>query len=126
VFAGHAGLPFLVGEIDHFLKTGHRAPQPTRIDRLLCAQTHLREIAAYKGQRGIYQARKHMTWYVKGFPGAADLRDQLCQIHTVAEGEALLQGAIAQLAAQGETAHVWHDPEIGALPCTEPVLTSPQ
>jgi tRNA-dihydrouridine synthase B len=123
---GTLGYPFLVGEIDHFLKTGHRAPQPTRIDRLLCAQTHLREIAAYKGQRGIYQARKHMTWYVKGFPGAADLRDQLCQIHTVAEGEALLQGAIAQLAAQGETAHVWHDPEIGALPCTEPVLTSPQ
>lgn len=94
---GTLGYPFLVGEIDHYLKTGQRLPPPTTVDRLLCAQEHLRLIADYKGYRGICQARKHMTWYVKGFPGAAELRDRLCQIESVAEGEALLQGAIAQL-----------------------------
>jgi tRNA-dihydrouridine synthase B len=106
---GTLGYPFLVGEIDYFLKTGQRAPTPTVIDRLLCAQEHLRQIAEYKGYRGICQARKHMTWYVKGFSGAAELRDALCQIESVAEGEGYLQGAIAQLTARGETARVWAD-----------------
>jgi tRNA-dihydrouridine synthase B len=90
------GYPFLVGEIDHFLKTGEQLPEPTLTERLRCAQDHLRLIAEYKGYRGICQARKHMTWYVRGFAGAADLREKLCQIESVAEGERLLQGAIAQ------------------------------
>lgn len=105
---GTLGYPFLVGEIDYFLKTGDRLPAPTVIDRLLCAQEHLRLIADYKGYRGICQARKHMTWYVKGFAGAAELRDALCQIESVAAGENLLQGAIAQLESQGELAGLWH------------------
>ncbi|MEM9008967.1 MAG: tRNA dihydrouridine synthase DusB [Cyanobacteria bacterium P01_F01_bin.86] len=104
---GTLGYPFLVGEIDYYLKTGQRAPQPTTVDRLLCAQEHLQLIAAYKGYRGICQARKHMTWYVKGFPGAAELRENLCRIESVAEGEALLQGAIAQLESKGDHACVW-------------------
>ena len=106
---GTLGYPFLVGEIDYFLKTGDRLPTPTTIDRLLCAQEHLRLIADYKGYRGICQARKHMTWYVKGFAGAADLREALCRIESVTDGEALLQGAIAALQAQGETACRWSD-----------------
>ncbi|MEM9116324.1 MAG: tRNA dihydrouridine synthase DusB [Cyanobacteria bacterium P01_F01_bin.56] len=105
---GTLGYPFLVGEIDYFLQTGDRLPSPTTIDRLLCAQEHLRLIADYKGYRGICQARKHMTWYVKGFTGAAALRQSLCRIETVAAGEALLQGAIAELTERGETACWWH------------------
>lgn len=106
---GTLGYPFLVGEIDYFLKTGDRLPAPTIIDRLLCAQEHLRLIADYKGYRGICQARKHMTWYVKGFAGAAELREALCRIESVAAGEDLLQGAIAHLQQQGETARLWAD-----------------
>lgn len=123
---GTLGYPFLVGEIDYFLKTGQRAPTPTVIDRLLCAQEHLRQIADYKGYRGICQARKHMTWYAKGFSGAAELRDALCQIESVAEGEGYLQGAIAQLTAQGETARVWSDPTSTALNLWgQPVQSAP-
>jgi tRNA-dihydrouridine synthase B len=105
---GTLGYPFLVGDIDYFLKTGDRLPAPTTIDRLLCAQEHLRLIADYKGYRGICQARKHMTWYVKGFAGAAELRESLCRIESVADGETLLQGAIADLQGRGETACRWH------------------
>ena len=104
---GTLGYPFLVGEIDHYLKTGRPLPAPTNVDRLLCAQEHLRLIAAYKGYRGICQARKHMTWYVKGFAGAAELRENLCHIESVIAGEELLRGAIAQLESQGEHALVW-------------------
>nr|WP_017714254.1 tRNA dihydrouridine synthase DusB [Prochlorothrix hollandica] len=92
---GTLGYPWLVGEIEHFLRTGVAMAPPTVVDRLRCAQDHLQALAAYKGQRGIHQARKHMTWYVKGFEGAADWRQQLARINSVAEGIALLEGAIA-------------------------------
>ncbi|MGD1943213.1 MAG: tRNA dihydrouridine synthase DusB [Leptolyngbyaceae cyanobacterium] len=124
---GTLGYPFLVGEIDYHLKTGNRLPAPTAIDRLLCAQEHLRLIADYKGYRGICQARKHMTWYVKGFAGAAHLREALCRIESVEQGEDLLQSAIAELEAQGETACLWPTaiPLQGTQPpCDEqPILT---
>ncbi len=94
---GTLGYPFLVGEIDYFLKTGQYKCPPTTIERLQCAREHLQALWEYKGQRGIHQARKHMTWYVKGFTGASELRDQLCQINTVEEGQTLLDAAITQL-----------------------------
>ncbi len=93
---GTLGYPFLVGEIDYFLKTGTVLPPPTPAQRLECAKEHLVMLWEYKGDRGIRQARKHMAWYAKGFPGAAELRDQLCRIHSVDEGCTLLDHAIHQ------------------------------
>ena len=94
---GTLGYPFLVGEIDRFLKTGKILPPPTPIERLQCAKKHLYSLWEYKGQRGIYQSRKHMTWYCKEFPGAAELRDKLSGINSVEEGERLLDSAIESL-----------------------------
>jgi tRNA-dihydrouridine synthase B len=92
---GTLGYPFLVGEIDTFLKTGKRLPPPTVRDRLECAQEHLRGLWEYKGDRGILQSRKHMAWYCKGFPGAAELRQQLSRLESVEQGCGLLDRAIA-------------------------------
>lgn len=103
---GTLGYPFLVGEIDYFLKTGDRKPCPTTVERLQCAREHLQALWDYKGQRGIHQARKHMTWYVKGFSGASELRDQLCQINTVEDGLNLLEGAINELTADNPAPRV--------------------
>ncbi|MCG8362806.1 MAG: tRNA dihydrouridine synthase DusB [Pseudanabaenales cyanobacterium] len=94
---GTLGYPFLVGEIDHFLKTGQPRNSPTVIDRLRCAREHLVMLWEYKGDRGVRQARKHMTWYAKGFAGAAELREQLCRIGSVEQGCQLLDQAIADL-----------------------------
>jgi hypothetical protein len=80
-------------------------------------------LAAYKGDRGVRQARKHMTWYAKGFYGAAELRGQLCRIETAAEGVALIDRTIAQIER--------HEAEFGAIgpeleqpnePINEPIL----
>ncbi len=92
---GTLGYPFLVGEIDHFLKTGERLPEPSVVTRLTWAKEHLIGLWDYKGQRGIYQARKHLAWYCKGFVGAGVWRDRLAQIETVEGGLALLEEAIA-------------------------------
>lgn len=94
---GTLGYPFLVGEVDYYLKHGVEKVKPTIVQILECASEHLEMLAAYKGDRGIYQSRKHMTWYCKGFPGAHELRSQLSQIRSVQEGQDLLKGAIEAL-----------------------------
>jgi tRNA-dihydrouridine synthase B len=91
---GTLGYPFLVGEIDHYLQTGTKIAPPTIRERLECAKEHLIGLWEYRGDRGILQARKHMTWYCKGFPGAAELRDRLSQIESVEQGWELLDRAI--------------------------------
>jgi len=91
---GTLGYPFLVGEIDYFLKTGQLRTPPTAIERMACAREHLLALYEYKGDRGVRQARKHMTWYAKGFTGAAQLRGELCLIDTVHQGVVLIDRAI--------------------------------
>ncbi|AFY37358.1 TIM-barrel protein, nifR3 family [[Leptolyngbya] sp. PCC 7376] len=103
---GTLGYPFLVGEIEHFLRTGEKLPQPTAIEMMQCAKEHLDGLWEYKGQKGIFQSRKHLTWYCKGFPGAAELRDKLTKINSTTEGHALLDGAIEKLLAKDEELRV--------------------
>ena len=92
---GTLGYPFLVGEIDHFFKTGTILPPPSVTTKLHCAKKHLLGLWEYKGQRGIYQSRKHLAWYCKGFPGAAELRDQVSQIESLEQGYEILDRAIS-------------------------------
>ncbi|MBD1882118.1 tRNA dihydrouridine synthase DusB [Coleofasciculus sp. FACHB-T130] len=95
---GTLGYPFLVGEIDYFLKTGQEKTPPTPIQRLECAKEHLQALWEYKGDRGIRQARKHMTWYAKGFAGAAELRGHLAVIENLEQGLETIDRAIERLA----------------------------
>lgn len=94
---GTLGYPFLVGEIDYFFKTGKKQASPTIRERLECAKEHLKGLWEYKGQRGIYQARKHLTWYCNGFQKAAKLRDDCSRINTVEEGYTLLDSILQDL-----------------------------
>lgn len=94
---GTLGYPFLVGEIEYFLQTGERLQVQDALARLECAKEHLTGLWEYKGQRGIYQARKHLSWYCTGFSGAAELRDQLFGILTVEDGYRLLDKAIEKI-----------------------------
>jgi tRNA-dihydrouridine synthase B len=93
---GTLGYPFLVGEIDHFLKTGELLTPPDVASRLECAREHLLGLWEYKGQRGIYQSRKHLAWYCKGFSSAAELRDRLSQIESLEQGYEILNSEIAK------------------------------
>lgn len=110
---GTLGYPFLVGEVDHFFKTGEKREPPTPIERLQCAREHLQALWEYKGDRGIRQARKHMTWYAKGFYGAADLRGQLCLLENVDHGLRIIDHAIETLKTLGnETTDRWDEVDV--------------
>lgn len=109
---GTLGYPFLVGEVDYFLKTGMVKTPPTPIERLECAQEHLKALWEYKGDRGVRQARKHMTWYAKGFPRAGELRGKLSTVNTVNEGIKCINQTIEYLAISGWEKRETEEPEL--------------
>ena len=90
---GAQGNPWIFKRILHYLKTGELLPEPTAEERVEKALRHSQMLIDYKGEYiGIREMRKHMAWYMKGLPGAAELRGKLNYAETMAEMEALLRG----------------------------------
>ena len=90
---GAQGNPWIFKRILHYLKTGELLPEPTAEERVEKALRHSKMLIDYKGEYiGIREMRKHMAWYMKGLPGAAELRGKLNYAETMAEMETLLQG----------------------------------
>lgn len=88
---GAQGNPWIFKRILHYLETGELLPEPTAEERVEKALHHAQMLIAYKGEYvGIREMRKHMAWYMKGLPGAAELRGKLNYAETLAEMEGLL------------------------------------
>lgn len=52
---------------------------------------HARLLDETKDSRHFIQIRKHAGWYMKGFPGASELRNQLVRVSNLVELEAVLK-----------------------------------
>ncbi len=50
-----------------------------------CALEHFESMIAYYGQSGLYMFRKHLPFYLKGKPGASDIRAVLARTESVEE-----------------------------------------
>jgi len=78
------GRPWLFRQIHHFLSTGEHLPDPPLSlvrDILL---EHLGNLYTFYGATtGPLVARKHLSWYIKGVPGAALYRDAVNRTNTV-------------------------------------------
>ena len=67
--------PWIFHQISHYMATGEKAPPPTVEERVNVLREHVRRICLYKGEHtGMREARKHVAWYLRGFPGAAAIR----------------------------------------------------
>lgn len=85
------GYPWIFREVAHFLHNGERLTPPNSTERIHVAIEHLHLLAEEKGeQTGVREMRKHAGWYIKGLPGAAQIRDDLNAQETVAGMERLL------------------------------------
>lgn len=75
---GAQGNPWIFQRILHYLKTGEILPEPTAKERAEKALRHARMLIEYKGEHiGVREMRKHISWYVKGLKGAAELRGKI-------------------------------------------------
>lgn len=90
---GAQGNPWIFKRILHYLNTGELLPEPTAEERVEKALRHAQMLIDYKGEYiGVREMRKHMAWYMKGMPGAAELRGKLNYAENRAELEDLLRG----------------------------------
>jgi len=80
---GVLGKPWLFEQVKDFLDKGeYNEPELKQIKKL--AQKHAKLNYELKGSRGMYEIRKHLAWYFKGFPGAAKWRDKLVRVENLA------------------------------------------
>lgn len=90
------GNPWVMAEIAASLDgREYRAPM-TLADRLPIALRHAALAVTTKGERlGMLEMRKFLAGYVRGEPGARELRAKLVRVETLAEAEHLLREFIA-------------------------------
>jgi tRNA-dihydrouridine synthase B len=84
---GACGRPWFPANTIHFLATGERLPDPPIAAQMAIVLAHYEDMLAHYGtQTGLRMARKHLGWYARGFPGAAEFRGK---VMTLGEPEAV-------------------------------------
>ncbi|MGH3560853.1 MAG: tRNA-dihydrouridine synthase, partial [Mycobacterium sp.] len=88
---GCLGRPWLFAELSAAF-TGHPAPTPPTLGEVAdIIRRHAALLAAHFGEdKGMRDIRKHIAWYLHGFPAGAELRRRLALVKTLAELDSLL------------------------------------
>jgi nifR3 family TIM-barrel protein len=91
---GCLGRPWLFRDLDDVF-AGREPSDPPRLGEVAQVMLeHARRLADWMGPHfGVRNFRKHATWYTKGFPGSARLRDRLIRIETLEDLERILATA---------------------------------
>lgn len=72
---GTYGRPWLLAQIMAWLETGKPSPAPSLAARYATLREHFEAmLSSYGTQTGLRIARKHLGWYSKGLPQAAEFR----------------------------------------------------
>lgn len=100
VMVGRAavGRPWIFAEINHYLETGERLPEPSPVDVLTVAWHHINErirVTPEPPAVVIRSMRKVMAAYVKGWPGSHEMRNRLMQLEDPTDIRALFVGYLA-------------------------------
>jgi tRNA-dihydrouridine synthase B len=104
VMVGRASLgqPWIFHQINVYLDTGTIVPPPQIDQRLGVALQHIRSAMKEKGEIvGIRTMIKHLIWYTKGLPGAAQLRQRIIHLESAVDVEEMFESLL--LTTQVET-----------------------
>ncbi len=92
VARGVQGNPWLFSQIKAYLEDGTKLPKPDLdivIEMILYhASIHIAYIGEYAGIR---EMRKHIAWYVSGYPKATKLRNAVNEVETMEQLKELLE-----------------------------------
>ncbi len=92
------GRPWVFAEINHFLETRERLPEPPPSDVLAIAWHHIDEkirVTPEPAAVVVRSLRKVTAAYIKGWPGSHELRDRLMRIEEPQEVRALFADYLA-------------------------------
>ena len=77
---------------------GEPFTEPSAETWLYDVASHMESLIRDKGEeRGVREARKHAAWYIRGIPGAADMRRRVNLVKTLAEMESIMKEASERL-----------------------------
>ncbi|MEW5756778.1 MAG: tRNA dihydrouridine synthase DusB [Pseudomonadota bacterium] len=80
------GRPWIFREVQHYLATGERLPEPELTEVRDLMLEHLQNLYAFYGDYiGVRVARKHIAWYTKGCQQGAVFRQHINQVEGATE-----------------------------------------
>lgn len=100
---GAFGNPWIFQQARALLDDCPARANPGPAERLAVAERHARLQVEIQGdtRRTATEFRKHLGWYVKGLPGAAELRRRLHQVESMGEVERIFQEYLGPREAVG-------------------------
>lgn len=97
---GSLGNPWIFSRSNHLLETGELLPEPTFEKRIEVCLRHADLLVKEKGGLfGIRQMRKHIVWYTKGMPQAAEFRKRIFTLGSFSEIKESLLNFLAQISS---------------------------
>ena len=80
------GNPWIMGRIHHYIETGQKTPEATVPEKAAVCLEHAENLCFRIGEPfGMKEMRKHIAWYIKGFPRASELRQNINSLETLAQ-----------------------------------------
>ncbi|HEX4575576.1 MAG TPA: tRNA dihydrouridine synthase DusB [Gemmatimonadales bacterium] len=97
VARGSFGNPWVFAQAQDLLAGCPKRPDPTPEERIATALEHARLALRLQGdtRQTALEFRKHFGWYTRGIARAAELRERLFQITSMAEAEAIFADYLA-------------------------------
>jgi len=94
---GSFGNPWIFAQTRDLLEGRTMRPSPTAQERFAVALDHARHALRIQGdtRKTALEFRKHLGWYTRGLPGAAELRQQLFTIESMSDAAALFARYLA-------------------------------
>ena len=95
---GVLGNPWLIKEIDTYLKTGEVISKPTYEDKINMCYHHLDYLLKIKTEKvAVLEMRSHVSWYIKGMPGAQQVKNLVFKAQTSDELRKILDNYLKEL-----------------------------
>lgn len=95
---GVLGNPWLIKEIDTYLKTGEIIDKPTYEERIAMCFHHLDYLLKIKNERvAILEMRSHIAWYIKGMPYHKEIKNLIFKAETKEEITEILDNYLKKL-----------------------------
>lgn len=82
---GSFGNPWIFKRISHFLQTGEKLPEPSKLEKLAVIKKHIALAVQEKGEIAIKELRKHIAWYTKNLKNSSEFRCSINKIETEQE-----------------------------------------
>jgi len=96
------GRPWIFREIEHFLKTGEKLPEPGPLEVRAILLGHLENLYSFYGEHlGVRVARKHISWYSKGCVGGGAFRHAINQVESTSGQRSMIEAFFAHQADLG-------------------------